>query len=113
DAVDAVAQMRRRRPVIEYVAEVATAAAAMYLVADHAVAAIRFHFNGVGDRIIEARPARSTLEFHLGCEQRLVAGHAAERAGPLLVQQRAASRHFGAVLAHDLVLLRREQLAPF
>src|ERR1041385_1508991 len=52
--------------------------------------------------------------FHCAaCEQRLIARGAMEGAGTFFVQQRATSRHLGAVLAHDLVLLAREQLAPF
>ena len=92
--------MRRRRAVIEYMPEMAATTAAMYLVADHAMTAVRFHFDRAGNRVVEARPTCSTLEFHFRCKQRLIAGNAPERAGPLLVQQRAAARHFGAVLAH-------------
>src|SRR6185295_283516 len=45
-------------------------------------------------------------------EQPLPAARAAEGAGTLLEVQRAASRRLGAVLAHHLVLLRAEDLAP-
>src|SRR4029079_460788 len=55
DAVDAVAQMRRRRTVLEHVPQMAAAAAAMHLGADHAVAAVGRGFDRARDRIVEAR----------------------------------------------------------
>src|ERR1700751_779644 len=105
--------MRRRRAVIEHVPEMAAAAAAMRFLTHHAVASVRLRFDGARHRIVETRPSGSAFELHLGNEQRLIAGHATERTGPLLSQERAASRPFGAMLAHDLVLFRRQQLAPF
>ena len=62
--------------------------------------------------VVEARPAGAALELLLRLEQRLPAARAGERAGALLVIERAASRPLGAVLAHDVVLLGRQQLAP-
>src|SRR5208283_5916774 len=100
-AVDAVAQMRRRRAVLEDVAEMAAAAAAMHLGAHHAVAAIGRGLDRAGHRIFEARPAGAALEFLLGGEQRLTAAGAGKRAGTLLVIERAAPRRLGAVPAHD------------
>ena len=50
--------------------------------------------------------------FFFDSEQRLTAAGAGKSAVALLVVQRAAAGRFGAVLAHDLVLLGREQLAP-
>src|SRR5581483_10330303 len=90
----------------------AAAAAAMHLGAHHAVAAIGGGFDRVGLGIVEARPAGAALELALGPEQRLAAAGAGERAGAFLVVQRAASRHLGAVLAHDVILLGRQKLAP-
>src|SRR5512139_1324977 len=110
--IDAIAQVRRWRPVIENMAEMAAATAAMHLVANHAMAAVGVSFDSAGDRIIEARPARPAFEFHLGDKQGLIAGGTPKGAGAFLVQQRATSRHLGAVLAHDRVLFGREQLAP-
>src|SRR5260370_3987528 len=112
DAVDAVAQVRRRRAVVEYVAEMAAAAAAIYLGAHHAVAAIDRGLDRARLRIVEARPAGAAVEFSLRHEQRLPAPGARERAGAFLIIERAASRGLGAVLAHHLVLFRREQAAP-
>src|SRR4029077_15794894 len=65
-----------------------------------------------GPRIVKPRPAGAALEFLLRGEQRLAAAGAIERAGAFLVIERAAARPFGAVLAHDVELLGREQLLP-
>src|SRR5262249_40873203 len=56
-AVDAVAQVCRRWSVLEYVAEMAAAAAAMHLGARHAVAAILGALHRAPDRIVAAPPA--------------------------------------------------------
>src|SRR5262245_33646997 len=112
DAIDAVAQVRRRRAVLEYVAEMAAAAAAMHLGAHHAVAAVLGALHRARDRIVEARPAGAALELLLGDEQRLAAARAGEGAGALLVIERAAAGGLGAVAAQDVVLLGREQAAP-
>src|SRR5579859_7727791 len=113
DAVDAVAQVGRRRAVVEDVAEVAAAAAAMHLGADHAVAAVGRRFHGAFDGVVEARPAGAAVEFLLADEQRLAAADAGEGAGTLFVIEGAAAGRLGAVLAHHPVLLRREQASPF
>src|SRR5215218_7728012 len=112
DAVDAVAQMRRRRAVLEHMAEMAAAAAAMHLGADHAVAAVGRGLDRARDRVVEARPAGTALELLLGCEQFLPAPRAGERAGALLVIERAGAGTLGAVAAQDIVLLGGEELAP-
>src|ERR1700733_14711715 len=106
DAVDAIAQMGRRRAVVEDVAEMAAAAVAMHLGADHAVAAIGRGFDRAVDRIVEARPAGAALELRLRHEQRLVAPGTHEGAMPLLEVQGTAPGRFGPVPAHDVVLLR-------
>src|SRR5690348_13708044 len=80
-AVDTIAQAGRRRAVRKHVAEMAAAAAAMHLGANHAEAPIHGLFDGAGLRIVEARPASAALEFLLRLEQRLLAAGAIERAG--------------------------------
>src|SRR6266436_5781145 len=90
DAVDAIAQMRRRRPILEHVAEMASAAAAVNLRARHAVAAIGRGFDRARHRIVETRPAGAALELRLRHEQRLAAADADEGAGALLEVERAA-----------------------
>src|SRR5205814_1308289 len=112
DAVDAVALAGRRRAVVEDVPEMAAAAAAVHLRADHAVALVRAGLHRAGCWIVEARPAGAALELLLRYEQRLIAPRADERAGAFLEVERAAARRLGAVLAHDRVLLGREPLAP-
>src|SRR3954470_1476853 len=111
-AVDAIAQMRRRRTVLEHVPQMAAAAAAMHLGADHAVAAVGRAFDRARDRIVEARPAGAALELLLRCEQLLSAPRAGERAGAFLVVERTGAGTLGAVAAQDVVLLGGEQLAP-
>src|SRR5580692_9264362 len=111
-AVDAIAQVRRRRAIVEDVAEMAAAAAAVHLGALHAPAAVGGGIDRAWLRIVEARPAGAALEFLLRGEQRLPAADAGERAGAFLVIERATARPFGAVLAHDVELLGREQLLP-
>src|SRR4051812_22693514 len=104
--------MRRRRAVVEHVAEMAAAAGAMDLVADHSVAAVARGFNGVRQRIVEAWPAGATLKLFLRHEQRLTASDACKRSVPFLIVQRATSRRFGAMTAQDVVLFGGEQAAP-
>src|ERR1700712_4745475 len=105
--------MRRRRAVVEDVAEMAAAAIAMHLGAHHPVALVDGILDRAGHRIVEARPAGTALELLLRDEQRLRAAGADEGAVPLLEIERTASGRFGAVLAHHRVLFGREELAPF
>src|SRR6266705_2416925 len=112
-AIDAITQMCRRRPVLEHVAEMAAAAAAVHFRARHAEAAVGRGLDRARNRIVEARPAGAALELGLGDEQRLLTAGAGERAGTLLVVEGAAAGRFRAVPAHDRVLPRREEAAPF
>src|SRR4051794_28203279 len=104
--------MRRRRTILEHVAEMAAAAAAMHLGADHAVGAVGRGLDRARNRIVEARPAGAALELLLRCEQLLSAPRAGERAGPFLVVERAGAGTLGAVAAKNIVLLGSEQFAP-
>src|SRR5262245_52199570 len=110
--VDAVAQPGGRRPVREHVPEVPAALAAVHLRTRHAVAAIHGGADGALGRREEARPAGAALEFPLGDEERLVTARTAERADPVLVQQRTGARRLGGVLAEHRILLWRERAAP-
>src|SRR5262249_8065871 len=107
------AQMRGRWSVLEHMAKVAAAAAAVHFRARHAEAAVGRGLDRARDRIVEARPAGAALELGLGNEQRLIAAGAGEGARTLLVVERAAAGRFRAVPAHDRILLRCEQAAPF
>src|SRR5438477_7996220 len=71
NAVDAVAQVRRRRAVVEHMAEMAAAAAAMHLGAHHAVGTVARGLGRARSRIVEARPAGAALELHFRREQLL------------------------------------------
>src|SRR5580704_3406855 len=64
-AVDAIAQVRGRRAVVEDVAEMAAAAAAIHLGALHAPAAVGGGVDRARLRVVEARPAGAALEFLL------------------------------------------------
>src|SRR6185437_11542760 len=72
-AIHAVAQAGRLRAIVEDVAEMAAAAAAMHLGPRHAEGAVFGGRDGVFERLVEARPARAALEFGVGREQRKVA----------------------------------------
>ena len=65
DAVDAVAQAGRRRSVVEHMAEMAAAAAAMHLVPHHAEGVVGVFQHRAFDRLIEARPAGAAVELGL------------------------------------------------
>src|SRR4051794_16749830 len=112
EAVHAVAQAGGLRAIIEDVAEMAAAAAAVDLGAQHAESAVLGLADRVVERLVEARPAGATLEFGLGRKQRQVAAGAGEDALAMLLQQRAGARPLGAVLAQDVVLHWRQLRAP-
>ena len=67
--IDAKAQARRPRAVVENVAQVAVAAAAQNLCA-HAIAVSLLSDVLVGDGLEKARPAGAGIEFGIGSEQR-------------------------------------------
>src|SRR3954466_6675162 len=78
ETVDAVAQSGRLRTVVEDVAEMAAAAPAMHLGAEHAVGAVLGLADIALDRLVEARPSRAALELGVGRKQRQVAAGAGE-----------------------------------
>ena len=91
----------------------AAAAAAMHFGARHAERRVLGFADGIVERLPEARPAGAALVFGVRGEQRQVAAGAGEDALALFLQQRARTRPLGAVLAQDLILLRRQLRAPF
>src|SRR3954469_14969930 len=91
----------------------AAASAAMHLDPRHAIGAVLGAAERVLERLEEARPARSAVELGVGGKQRQVAAGAGEYALAMLLQERARPRTLRAVLAQDLVLLRRQLRAPF
>src|SRR6266550_1587473 len=112
-AVHAVAQAGRLRSVVEDVTEMAAAAAAMNFGPQHPQGPVFGLADGVLERLIKTRPAGAALEFRLRSEQRQVAAGAGEDALAMLLEQRARSRTLGALLAQDVILLRRQLRAPF
>src|SRR5579883_1528488 len=111
-AVHAVAQAGGLRPVVEDVAKMPAAAAAMHLRSQHPEGTVLGDADGVVERLIEARPAGAALELGLGGEQGQVAAGAGEDALAVLVQERAGPGALGALVAQDLILLRGELGAP-
>src|SRR5208337_669928 len=111
-AVDAIAQPGGRRAVGKHVAEMRAASGAMHLGAGHAPAAVDRSLDRVLDRRIEARPAGAAVELGLALEQWLATAGAGEHARALLPIERATARAFGAMFAHDRVLLGGQQGAP-
>src|SRR5271163_2802005 len=112
-AVHAVAQSGRLRPVIEDVAEVTATAAAVDFGPQHAEGPVFGLADGVIERLVEARPASAALELGLRGKQRQVAAGASKGALAMFLQERARTRAFGALVAQNFVLLRRQLRAPF
>src|ERR1700730_5197064 len=112
-AVHAIAQAGRLRPVVENVAEMAAAAAAVNFGPQHPKGAVFGLADGVLERLIETRTAGAAFEFGLRREQRQVAAGAGEDALAVLFQERARARPLGTLLAEDFILLRGQLRAPF
>src|SRR5450432_338302 len=112
DAIDAIAQMRRRRPVVEHMTEMTAATAAMHFIAHHAVAVVGRFLDRSRLRVVEAWPPGAALKLLFRREQRLATSSTGKRAVALFKIERATAGCFGAMRAHDVVLLGREQLAP-
>src|SRR5438552_7617054 len=111
-AVQAIAQPGRLRPVLEDMAEMPAAAAAMHLGAGHEEAAVGIGLDPVLERRREARPAGTAVELGAGVEQGLAAAGAVIDPGAVLLVERAHPGALGAVLAQHPVLLGREAPAP-
>ena len=112
-AVHAIAQASRLRTVVEDVAEMSAAAATMDLGAQHAEGAVLGRADGILQRLVKTWPAGAALEFRLRREQRQVATGAGEDSLAMLLEQRTGPGALGALLAQDLILLRRELGTPF
>src|SRR3979411_2470667 len=112
-AVHAVARAGRLRSVVEDVTEMAAAAAAMNFGPQHPQGPVFGLADGVLERLIKTPPAGAALELRLRSEQWQVAAGAGEDALAMLLEERARSRTLGALLAQDVILLRRQLRAPF
>ena len=94
-------------------AQMAAATAAMNLGARHEESAILGRSDAALDRLKETRPACAGFKFRSGFKQFLSAACATEHAGALFGVERARAGSFGAMLAQDVKLLRREIAPPF
>src|SRR5690606_20229431 len=111
--VHAVAQPGRLGSVGEDVAEVGVVGGAEDLDAAHPVAEVLLRADGVAaDRRPEAGPPRPGVVLGVGVEELVAAAGAAVDAVALEVPVLAGEGALGALLAADVVLLRRELPAP-
>src|SRR5271155_5314270 len=94
--VHAVAQAGRLRTVVENVAEMTAATAAMNFGAQHTEGAILMLPHGILQRLPEARPSSAAFVFRLRGEQRQVAAGTGKGAFAVLLEQRAGVRALGA-----------------
>src|SRR3984885_51022 len=113
ESIHAVAQAGRLWSIVENVTEVTTAAAAVNFGPQHPEGAVFMLADGVFQRLPKTRPAGAALKFRCRGEQRQVAAGAGEDALAMLLEQRARPRAFGAFLAQDFILVRRQLRAPF
>jgi len=110
-AVEAEAQARRLRTVVEHMAEMGGAPLAEDLHALHAVRVVLPPADMIAvEGLEEARPARARVELVRAREERQTADDAAVDAVLLVVEQRAAERGLGAGLLRDAVGLGIELL---
>src|SRR5690554_5105256 len=100
------------RAVVEDVAVVAAAARAMVFGARPQQLEVALGAESVGQMRVEAGPAGTAVELHVGREQRQVAAGAVIGAGTLLVVERTGERCLGAFTAQDAVLVGGEPLFP-
>src|SRR5579872_627912 len=110
--VHAVAQTSRFRPIVEHVAKVTAAAAAMNFGPQHAEGAVRSRSHGIVQRLVKARPAGPAFEFRLRGKQRQVASRTGKEALAVLLQKLAGPGPLGALFPQNLILLRCQLGAP-
>src|SRR5262245_47278698 len=92
DTVHAVTPAGRLRAIVEDVAEMAAAAAAVHLGPRHAEGAVGVGADGIVERLVEARPTGAALELGLGGKQRQVTAGAGEGTLAVLLEQRTGPR---------------------
>src|SRR5882724_8185573 len=111
--VDAISQASGGGPVIENMAEMAVAASAQNLRADHAVAAVCMRDNVLlGHKLEEAGPAGAGVELAMGGEQGQPTADTAVDPLALVVQERAAERSLSALATSNLKLFGCELMTP-
>jgi len=112
--VDAIAEARGPRAVVEDVPKMPAAPRARGLRAGHEQRAIRPGGDSRrGSRGDEARPAGARVELRVRPEELGVTARAAVRARPVLVPELPGEGSLGPLPAEDPVLLGRERGAPF
>src|SRR5262252_4208509 len=113
NAVDAVAQSRGRRAVLEDMAQMLAAAPAMHFRAWQQQQVVGGGADRVRQRPIEARPPGLAVVFGLRGEHRKIATRAGKRALALLVVERTRAGGFGTAPPQHVVLRLGEDGAPF
>src|SRR5262245_24064549 len=111
--VDAVAQMRRTRPVFEHMAEMGIAPAAHHFGTTHAVGVVIFRLNVFPDRRgPETWPASPRIEFGVRAEQLISTANTAVRALFVVVPVLTGKCPLRTLLACHIELLIRQLLLP-
>ena len=101
--------MRVRRPVRIDVAKMAAAGCAMNFRTHHVATPIHRCLYCSRDWIVETRPARGAFEFDGGFEERTIATRTRKHTRSVFPEQCATAGHFRVLLAHDFVLLLRQE----
>src|SRR4030095_15719644 len=96
----------------EDMAEMAAAAAAMFLRPEDPARQVAAIADGVWKRLPEARPAGAAVKFGGRAEQGQGAAGAGEDAPAMFVQKRAGGGPLGPCLAQAMVTLRSKAAAP-
>src|SRR5690606_31405855 len=98
--------------IVEDVAQMSAAAAAMAFGADHEQRGIHGGADGAGEGFPEAGPARAAVIFGFGGIELLPAPGAGIDAGLVELVERGGEGVLGAVLAQDMILLGRQAGPP-
>src|SRR5262249_33528416 len=112
-SVDAIAQACRLWAIVEHVAEMSAATAAMHFLPDHTERCVGIGFHAGINRTVEDRPAGPRIELGVGGKQRQIATGTGESAFAMLLVKRAGEGTLGVLLTEHGILLWREQLLPF
>src|SRR5690606_13266847 len=112
-AVHAIAQAGRLRPVVEDVAEMAAAVRAVDFLARIAELVIGLARDRPGKRTVEAGPAGAAVELGLARIERVAATRANERALALFLVERRTERPLRVLLAQDGIARGRQPALPF
>ena len=112
-AVHAVALAGRLGTIVENMAEMAAAAAAMNFGSCHEEAAVCLGFDRLVERRPKARPSGAAVELGVRRKDGLTAAGAVIHPAAILLVERARSGAFGAVFPQHSILRRRQLAPPF